>query len=101
MLGHSSEPVALNGMNISSYWDVGKTCLLSRSSCVPFSWEFVSQVLGVAKKFLGLLKGEAQAAQQGIDNTGPAALKQTLPVKNSFLSFQGAQAQLNYFTVCV
>ena len=22
MLGHSSEPVALNGMNISSYWDV-------------------------------------------------------------------------------
>ena len=57
MLGHSSEPVALNGMNISSYWDV-----LSRSSCVPFSWEFVSKVLGVAKKFLGLLKGEAQAA---------------------------------------
>ena len=62
MLGHSSKPVALNGMNISSYWDVGKTCLLSRSSCVPFSWEFISQVLGVAKKFLGLLKGEAQAA---------------------------------------
>ena len=62
MLGHSSEPVALNGMNTSSYWDVGKTCSLARSSRVLFSWEFISQVLGVAKKFLGLLKGEAQAA---------------------------------------
>ena len=47
MLGHSSEPVALNGMNTSSYWDVGKTCSLARSSRVPFSWEFMSTHLSV------------------------------------------------------
>ena len=42
ILGHSSKPVALNGMNTSSNWGVGKTCLLARSSHVPFSWEFIS-----------------------------------------------------------